>query len=80
MTPEKYQYRLRDWDKAAAEGKTLAPYLHHAQQDPARTSSTATTASHRVPVIDSDRMVAFSKRDGDDTIIVVVTLDLFRAA
>ena len=27
--------------------------------------------------IDSDRMVAFSKRDGDDTIIVVVTLDPF---
>ncbi len=27
LDSEKYQYRPRDWDAAAAEGRTLAPYL-----------------------------------------------------
>jgi len=77
LDSEKYQYRPRDWDKAAAEGKTLAPYL--TMLNKIRREHPALQQLRHIVFqqIDSDRMVAFSKRDGDDTIIVVVTLDPF---
>jgi starch synthase (maltosyl-transferring) len=77
LDSEKYQYRPRDWDKAAAEGKTLAPYLSMLNEI-RREHPALQQLRHIVfQQIDSDRMIAFSKRDGDDTIIVVVTLDPF---
>jgi starch synthase (maltosyl-transferring) len=79
LDSEKYQYRPRDWEKAAASGQTLAPYLT-VLNDIRRRHPALQQLRHIVfQQIDSDRMIAFSKRDGDDTIIVVVTLDPFGA-
>ncbi len=75
LDSEKYQYRPRDWAAAAESGRTLAPYL---------TQLNAWRASH--PALrrlrnltfhgsDNDRIIVFSKREGDDVVLVVCTLD-----
>jgi starch synthase (maltosyl-transferring) len=75
LDSEKYQYRPRDWEAAQRSGKTLAPYLRLLntlrRRHPALQQLRDLTFHH----IDSDRMIAFSKRDGDDVLVVVVTLD-----
>ncbi len=75
LDSEKYQYRPRDWDAEP----TLAPYLTTLTQ--IRREHPALQQLRHIVFhqIDSDRMLAFSKRDGDDTVIVVVTLDPFGA-
>ena len=79
LDSEKYQIRIRDWDRAATEGRTLAPYLtrlnairrHHAALQQLRNLTV-----HRT---DDDSVLCYSKRDlsgaDDATIIVVVNLD-----
>ena len=77
LDSEKYQYRPRDWESADKQGRTLAPYLTMLNEI-RRAHPALQQLRHLVfQQIDSDRMIAFSKRDGDDTIIVVVTLDPF---
>ncbi|MEY4136420.1 MAG: hypothetical protein RL205_548 [Actinomycetota bacterium] len=77
LDTEKFQYRPRDWAAAAAENRTLAPYLtelntwrreHPALQD------LRSLTFHRT---DNEQVLAYSKRDGDDTVLVVITLDSF---
>ena len=77
LDTEKFQYRPRDWAKADAEGLSLAPYLtqlnawrreHPALQDLRSLTFHST---------DNDKVLAYSKRDGDDLVLVVVTLDSF---
>jgi len=78
LDSEKYQYRPRDWAGAAAAGLTLAPLLtllnrirreHPALQD---------LRSLRFHDCDNPQVIAFSKRDGDDVILVACTLDPYR--
>ena len=75
LDSEKYQYRPRDWELARKQGRTLAPYLtllnairreHPALQD---------LRSLRFHACDSNDVIAFSKKDGDDIVLVVCTLD-----
>ena len=75
LDSEKYQYRPRDWALARKQARTLAPYLtqlnamrrmHPALQD---------LRSLRFHNTDSNDVVAFSKVDGADTILVICTLD-----
>lgn len=78
LDSEKYQYRPRDWELARRQGRSLAPYLtllngirrdHPALQD---------LRSLRFHGCDNGDVIAFSKRDGDDIILVVCTLDPHR--
>ncbi|MFJ4600952.1 alpha-1,4-glucan--maltose-1-phosphate maltosyltransferase [Streptomyces griseoluteus] len=75
LNSEKYQLERRDWEAAAREGRTIAPLitrlngirrrhpaLHHLRN----------LSFHRT---DNDSVLAFSKRTGDDTVLVVVSLD-----
>ena len=75
LDSEKYQYRPRDWELARKQGRTLAPYLtvlnavrreHPALQD---------LRSLRFHACDSSDVIAYSKTDGDDTVLVVCNLD-----
>ncbi len=75
LDSEKYQYRPRDWELARKQGRTLAPYIstlnaivhaHPALQD---------LRSLRFHNTDSGDVIAYSKQDGDDTVLVVCTLD-----
>ena len=75
LDTEKFQYRPRDWDAAIKQGRSLAPLLtlinkirreHIALQD---------LRSLYFHQCDNPNIIAFSKQDGDDTVLVVCTLD-----
>ncbi len=75
LDSEKYQYRPRDWALARKQARTLAPYLtqlnamrrtHPALQD---------LRSLRFHNTDSNDVIAFSKVDGADAILVICNLD-----
>ncbi|MGH3446573.1 MAG: alpha-1,4-glucan--maltose-1-phosphate maltosyltransferase [Nocardioidaceae bacterium] len=83
LNSEKYQYRPRDWDRAAEEERTLAPYL--ARLNEIRRAHPALQRLRNLTVHSSDdeSVLCFSKTTGgdiaddiaDDTVIVVVNLD-----
>ncbi|MEJ7796467.1 MAG: alpha-1,4-glucan--maltose-1-phosphate maltosyltransferase [Nocardioides sp.] len=76
LDSEKFQIRIRDWEAASAEGRTLAPYLTRLNQ--VRRDHRALQLLRNVVVhdTDDDHVLAFSKHAGaDDIVIVVVNLD-----
>ena len=75
LDSEKYQYRPRDWEGTAKRGATLAPFitkLNHIRRAHPALQQLRNITFHN---IESDSMLCFSKRSGDDLIIVVMTLD-----
>ena len=75
LDSEKYQYRPRDWEAAAAESRTLAPYLANLNA-----IRRAHPALHRLRNLtfhptEDEHVLAFSKREGEDRVVVVVNLD-----
>ncbi|GAA4770503.1 alpha-1,4-glucan--maltose-1-phosphate maltosyltransferase [Microbacterium gilvum] len=76
LDSEKYQIRIRDWEGAAAEGRTLAPYV--ARLNAIRRAHPALQQLRDLVVhgADDDHTLVFSKGDGaGDTVIVVINLD-----
>jgi starch synthase (maltosyl-transferring) len=73
---EKFQLRPRDWAAAAAEGRTLAPYLTRLNAIRRRHPAFHQLRNLTFHTTDSDQIMAYSKRGaGDDTVIVVINLD-----
>jgi starch synthase (maltosyl-transferring) len=76
---EKYEYRPRDWDLAATEGRTLAPYLTRLNEIRRRHPALQRLRNVTVHQTDDDSVLCFSKRgdgdDSDDVVIVVADLD-----
>lgn len=75
LNSEKFEYRPRDWDGAAANGKTLAPFikqLNNIRESHPALQQLRDLTFHRT---DSDAVLCYSKRDGDDVVIVLVTVD-----
>ena len=84
LNSEKYQYRPRDWERAAAEQRTLAPYLARLNDIRRRHPALQRLRNVTVHRTDDDSILCFSKRDDrshgdgkhpDDVVIVVVNLD-----
>ncbi|MCR6031706.1 DUF3416 domain-containing protein [Nocardioides sp. zg-579] len=80
LDSEKYQIRIRDWDGAAREGRTLAPYLTRLNE--VRRGHRALQLLRNVVIHSSDdeNILVYSKHavaaDGTpDDVIVVVNLD-----
>ncbi|MFE2301602.1 alpha-1,4-glucan--maltose-1-phosphate maltosyltransferase [Streptomyces sp. NPDC059445] len=72
---EKYQLRPRDWAAAAREGRTIAPLitrLNRIRRDHRALHEIRNLMFHQV---DDDAVIAYSKRTGDDTVVVVANLD-----
>ncbi len=78
LDSEKYQYRPRDWELAARQGRTLAPYVtllnsirreHPALQD---------LRSLQFHHTNNDNIIAFSKRVGGDIVLVTCLVDPHR--
>ncbi|MEV7240960.1 alpha-1,4-glucan--maltose-1-phosphate maltosyltransferase [Streptomyces sp. NPDC093248] len=75
LDSEKYQYRPRDWKAADASGDTLAPLittLNRLRREHPALRRLRNLRFHRA---DNDAVVCFSKRDGDDWVLVVLNLD-----
>ncbi|MDN5856114.1 MAG: alpha-1,4-glucan--maltose-1-phosphate maltosyltransferase, partial [Actinomycetia bacterium] len=79
LDSEKYQIVVRDWDAAEAAGRSLAPYI--TQLNAIRHRHRALRQLRRFTVHRSDDhgVLCFSKRYGDDVVIVVVTVDPHQA-
>jgi starch synthase (maltosyl-transferring) len=75
MDSEKYEIKVRDWDGAGKKGLTLAPFV--AQLNAIRKAHPALQRLRNLTFhdTDSDAIVAYSKREGKDLILVVVNLD-----
>jgi len=75
LNTEKFQLRPRDWDLAAREGRTLAPYLRTLNALRSAHPSLRRLRNIRFHSTEDDFVLAYSKVEGDDTVIVVVNLD-----
>ncbi len=75
LDTEKFSYRPRDYAAAEAAGQSLAPYLTQLnairREHPALQQLRDITFHH----VEDSQIICYSKRDGDDIIIVVCTLD-----
>ncbi|MEU0075936.1 DUF3459 domain-containing protein, partial [Streptomyces sp. NPDC006332] len=75
LDSEKYQLKPRDWETAEHEGRSLSPLITRLN-----TIRRRHPALHRLRNIhfhrtDNDALIAYSKRTGQDTVVVVVNLD-----
>jgi starch synthase (maltosyl-transferring) len=72
LDSEKYQYRPRDWSRPQ---QTLAPYIAHLNRLRREHKSLQRLRNLRFHRADNPHVMAYSKREGDDTVLVVVNLD-----
>ena len=75
LDSEKYQIRIRDWAKADASGRTLAPYLTNLNKIRRQHPALRLLRNLTVHESDDESVLVYSKRDGDDVVIVVANLD-----
>jgi len=75
LDTEKFQYRPRDWDAALKQGRSLAPLLTHINKIRREHIALQDLRSLYFHQCDNPNIIAFSKQDGDDTVLVVCTLD-----
>jgi starch synthase (maltosyl-transferring) len=75
LDSEKYQIRVRDWDGAAAEGWSLAPYLARLNELRREHRALRLLRNLHVHGGDNEAVICYSKRAGDDLVVVVVNLD-----
>jgi starch synthase (maltosyl-transferring) len=82
LDTEKFQIRIRDWDAAEAEGRTLAPYLTRLNEIRRAHRALQRLRNLVVHSSDDDAILVFSKsvhsdraEGGEDTVIVVVNVD-----
>ncbi len=80
LDSEKFQYRPRDYDEALRAGRSLAPYLTRLNGLRHAHPALRWLRNLRFHRIDSDEMIAFSKRrtlpdGGEDVVLAVVNLD-----
>jgi starch synthase (maltosyl-transferring) len=75
LDSEKFQIRIRDWDAATAEGRTLAPYLTRLNEIRRQHPALQQLRNLTVHSSDDDCTLVFSKSAGEDTVIVVVNVD-----
>jgi starch synthase (maltosyl-transferring) len=75
LDSEKYEIKVRDWDGAAKNGITLAPFITKLNQIRRAHPALLQLRTLRFHHTDSDSIIAYSKRTGDNLILVVVNLD-----
>ncbi|PKT67006.1 alpha-1,4-glucan--maltose-1-phosphate maltosyltransferase, partial [Streptomyces populi] len=75
---EKYQLRPRDWAAAEHEGRTIAPLITRLNRIRRDHRALREIRNLRFHQVDDDAVIAYSKRSGDDTVIVVANLDPHR--
>lgn len=72
---EKYELRPRDWAAAEAEGRSLAPFITRLNRLRRRHPALQQLRELTFHSTDNDAVLAYSKRAGEDVVLVVVNLD-----
>lgn len=75
LDSEKYQVRIRDWSAATKSGITLAPFITQLNQIRKTHPALQRLRNLIFHNTSSDAILAFSKREGSDLILVIVNLD-----
>ncbi|MBU6245281.1 MAG: DUF3416 domain-containing protein [Actinomycetales bacterium] len=78
LDSEKYQYRPRDWAAHEASGLTLAPLLTRLNAARRAHPALQDLRSLRFHGSDNPNVIAYSKQDGDDIVLVACSLDPYR--
>ena len=76
---EKYEIKVRDWNGATKAGLTLAPFITQLNKIRREHPALQRLRNLQFHATDSDQILAYSKREGNDLILVVVNLDPIRA-
>ena len=72
---EKYEIKVRDWDGATKKKLTLAPFITQLNAIRKKNVALQRLRNLRFHTTENDSIIAYSKREGDNLILVVVNLD-----
>ncbi|MFF8194783.1 alpha-1,4-glucan--maltose-1-phosphate maltosyltransferase [Streptomyces bobili] len=75
LDSEKYQLRPRDWEAAEREGSTIAPLVTRLNEIRRAHPALRQLRDLHFHDADQDAVIAYSKRSGSNTVLVVVNLD-----
>jgi starch synthase (maltosyl-transferring) len=75
LDSEKYEIKVRDWDGAEKKKLTLAPFITLLNTIRRENVALQRLRNLRFHQSDNDQIIAYSKREGDNLILVVVNLD-----
>jgi len=79
LDSEKYEIKVRDWEGAERKGLSLAPFIKQLNEIRRKNPALQRLRNLHFHPSDSDQVIAFSKREGNNLILVVVNLDGFYA-
>ncbi|MBT3155645.1 alpha-1,4-glucan--maltose-1-phosphate maltosyltransferase, partial [Streptomyces sp. CHD11] len=72
---EKYQLRARDWETAEKEGRTIAPLITRLNTLRRENPALRQLRDLHFHQADQESVIAYSKRQGSNTVLVVANLD-----
>ena len=72
---EKYEIKVRDWEGAEKKKLTLAPFITQLNAIRKKNVALQRLRNLRFHTTENDSIIAYSKREGDNLILVVVNLD-----
>ncbi|MFE4867873.1 maltotransferase domain-containing protein [Streptomyces sp. NPDC056682] len=75
LDSEKYQLRPRNWEAAEREGRSIAPLITALNRIRRRHPALRQLRSVHFHDTDNDAVIAYSKRSGSNTVVVVANLD-----
>ncbi|WP_329589161.1 alpha-1,4-glucan--maltose-1-phosphate maltosyltransferase [Streptomyces sp. NBC_01362] len=75
LDSEKYEIRPRDWEAAEREGRSLAPLITTLNRVRRRNPALQQLRDVHFHSTDNDALIAYSKRSGSNTVLVVANLD-----
>jgi starch synthase (maltosyl-transferring) len=75
LDSEKYEIKVRDWEDATKKKLTLAPFITQLNSIRRKNVALQRLRNLRFHATDNDSIIAYSKRHGDNLILVVVNLD-----
>ena len=76
---EKYEIRIRDWSGAMKKGMSLAPFVSELNSIRKKNVALQRLRNLVFHETNSDQVIAYSKREKDNLILIVVNLDGFYA-
>ncbi|MEV0552665.1 alpha-1,4-glucan--maltose-1-phosphate maltosyltransferase, partial [Streptomyces sp. NPDC050597] len=75
LDSEKYQLRPRDWESAEGDGRSIAPLIGSLNRIRRQHGALRRLRNLHFHDTDNDAVIAYSKHDESDTVLVVVNLD-----
>ncbi|MFM1909994.1 MAG: hypothetical protein RLZZ545_692 [Actinomycetota bacterium] len=75
LDSEKYEIKVRDWEDATKKKLTLAPFITQLNSIRRKNVALQRLRNLRFHTTENDSIIAYSKRHGDNLILVVVNLD-----